>query len=86
MKEFSSLMLDIKNMSEEDKLFNFVSRLQAWAQAELRRQKVTNLPSTLAAADSLVDYKLGPSTSNAGEKKKGKSEGKRSPRKYGKEG
>ena len=28
VKEFNSLMLDIKNMSEEDKLFNFVSRLQ----------------------------------------------------------
>ena len=28
VKEFSSLMLDIKNMSKEDKLFNFMSRLQ----------------------------------------------------------
>ena len=27
VKEFSSLMLDIKNMFEEDKLFNFVSGL-----------------------------------------------------------
>ena len=32
VKEFSSLMLDIKNMSEEDKLFNFVFGLLAWAQ------------------------------------------------------
>ena len=31
VKEFSSIMLDIKNMSEEDKLFNFVYGLQAWA-------------------------------------------------------
>ncbi|XP_059663489.1 uncharacterized protein LOC132309170 [Cornus florida] len=38
MKDFSSLMLDIRNMSEEDKLFNFMSGLQPWAQAELRRQ------------------------------------------------
>ena len=34
------MTLDIKNMSEEDKLFNFVSRLQAWAQTKLRRLKV----------------------------------------------
>ena len=34
VKEFSSLMLDIKNMSEEDKLFNFMSGLQGWAQTE----------------------------------------------------
>ncbi|XP_044481390.1 uncharacterized protein LOC123207965 [Mangifera indica] len=86
VKEFSSLMLDIKNMSEEDKLFNFVSGLQPWAQAELRRQKVADLPSAVAAADGLVDYKLGPSSSNGGEKKKGRSERRRSPRKYGKEG
>ena len=31
VKEFSSLMLDIKNMLEEDKLFNFMSGLQGWA-------------------------------------------------------
>ena len=58
IKEFSSLMLDSKNMSEEDKLFNFVSRLQAWAQTELRRQGVKDLPAVMAAADCLVDYKL----------------------------
>ncbi|WKA01672.1 hypothetical protein VitviT2T_019942 [Vitis vinifera] len=28
VKEFSSLMLDIKNMLEEDKLFNFIFGLQ----------------------------------------------------------
>ena len=37
VKTFSSLMLDIKNMSEEDKLFNFMSGLQPWAQLELKR-------------------------------------------------
>ena len=31
IKEFSSLMLDIKNMSNEDKLVNFMSGLQEWA-------------------------------------------------------
>ena len=59
VKEFSSLMLDIKNMSKEDKLFNFMSGLQGWAQAELRRQGVHDLPTTMVAADCLVDYKMG---------------------------
>ena len=36
VKEFSFLMLDVKNMSEDDKLFNFFSRQQPYAQAELR--------------------------------------------------
>lgn len=58
VKEFSSLMLDIQNMSEEDKLFNFMSGLQPWAQMELRRQNVKDLPSAFAAADGLVDFKL----------------------------
>ena len=59
VKEFSSLMLDIKNMSEEDKLFNFMSGLQGWAQTELRRQGIRDLPTTMVAADCLVDYKMG---------------------------
>ena len=59
VKEFNSMMLDIKNMSEEDKLFNFMSGLQGWAQTELRRQGVRDLPTAMAAVDCLVDYKMG---------------------------
>ena len=40
VKEFSSLILKIKDMSEVDKLFNFMSGSQGWAQTELRRQGV----------------------------------------------
>ena len=60
MKEFSSLILDIKDMSEYDKLFNFMSGLQGWAQTELRRQGVQDLSSAMAAA-GLLDYKVNPS-------------------------
>ncbi|KAG6517981.1 hypothetical protein ZIOFF_021381 [Zingiber officinale] len=58
VKEFSSLMLDIQNMSEEDKLYNFMYGLQPWAQVELRRQNVRDLPSAIAAADALVDLRM----------------------------
>ena len=58
VKEFSSLMLDIRNMSDEDKLFNFLSGLQTWAQLDLRRQGVKDLPSAMAAADGLVDFHI----------------------------
>ncbi|KAL0336592.1 UNVERIFIED_CONTAM: hypothetical protein Sradi_4871100 [Sesamum radiatum] len=37
VKEFSLLMLDVHDMSDEDKLFNFLWGLQTWAQTELRR-------------------------------------------------
>ena len=71
VKDLSSLMLDIKNMSDDDKLFNFMYGLQGWAQTELRRQGVRDLPTAMAAADCLVDYKLG----NTVPTQKAKSEG-----------
>ncbi|KAL0423697.1 UNVERIFIED_CONTAM: hypothetical protein Sradi_0904500 [Sesamum radiatum] len=51
-------MLDVRDMSEEDKLFNFLSGLQTWAQTELRRQGVKDLPSAISAADRLVDFRV----------------------------
>ena len=40
IKEFTSVMLDMKNMSDEDKLHNFILGMQGWAQNELRMQNV----------------------------------------------
>ncbi|KAK4403123.1 RNA-directed DNA polymerase [Sesamum angolense] len=77
VKEFSSLMLDLWDMSEEDKLFNFLSGLQAWAQTELRCQGVKDLSSVIAAADRLVDFWVA-NSSDLEKKKKdsGKEKGK----------
>lgn len=58
VKEFSSCLLDIKDMSESDKLFNFLTRLQSWAQMELKRKKVQDLHAALIAADAFVDFKI----------------------------
>lgn len=44
-------------MFEEDK-FNFISSLQPWAHAKLRRHKVKDLSSTIVVTTSLVDFKL----------------------------
>ena len=49
-------MLDIHNISDEDKLDNFISGMQGWTQNELRRQNVKDLPGAITAADSLVDF------------------------------
>ena len=35
VKKFLRLMLDIKDLSEEDKLFYFLERLKPWARTEL---------------------------------------------------
>lgn len=70
-------------MSEEDKLFNFMSGLQNWAQLELRRMGVKDLPSAIAAADGLANFKLTnksnsseSSSSNSKDKNKKKDEKK----------
>uniref|UniRef100_A0A803N8T0 Retrotransposon gag domain-containing protein n=1 Tax=Chenopodium quinoa TaxID=63459 RepID=A0A803N8T0_CHEQI len=62
VKEFSSVILDNKDMSKEDKLFNFVSSLKTWAQTKLRRQNIRTLSAAFAAADALVDLKPGNTT------------------------
>ncbi|RVW12932.1 hypothetical protein CK203_096852 [Vitis vinifera] len=62
VKEFSTLMLEIPNMAEEDLLFNFMDNLQSWAEQELRRRGVQDLATAMAVAKSLVDYRRGDSS------------------------
>ncbi|RVW82095.1 hypothetical protein CK203_052512 [Vitis vinifera] len=62
VKEFSSLMLEIPNMTEEELLFNFMDNLQGWAEQELRRRGVQDLATALAVAESLTDYRRGDSS------------------------
>ena len=72
--DFSYLMLGIRNMSEEDKFFNFISCFHGWTQIELPRQEVLDLPIAMAAANCLMDYKMGDTIqktkSNGGKKSK----------------
>ncbi|TXG47935.1 hypothetical protein EZV62_027229 [Acer yangbiense] len=44
--------------------------LQTWAQTELRRQGVKDIPSAMATAEGLVDFRMSSSTSSNTEKKK----------------
>ncbi|KAL0449310.1 UNVERIFIED_CONTAM: hypothetical protein Slati_1487400 [Sesamum latifolium] len=56
VKSFSALMLDIRDMSEKDKLFTFMEGLKSRARLELQRQRVTDLGSAMAAAVRLTDF------------------------------
>ncbi|KAF2282496.1 hypothetical protein GH714_044019 [Hevea brasiliensis] len=56
VRSFTALMLDIKDMSEADRLFNFQKGLKPWARNELVRRGVKELNTALAAAESLDDY------------------------------
>ncbi|KAL2934440.1 Activity-regulated cytoskeleton associated protein 1, partial [Bienertia sinuspersici] len=81
VKQFMSLMLDIDGMSEQDKLYTFIAGLKPWAQTELRRQKVEDLTSAIAAAEALVDWKPRNENTDKG-KEKANDKGKK--RKFGK--
>ena len=74
VKAFTSNLLDIRDMAEADKLFNFVSGLKPWAQAELRRQNVKDLTAAIVAADSLVDFNFAAGTSDKGKQTQGTRE------------
>lgn len=50
-------MLDIKDISKADRLFNFLSGLQPWAQLELQRQDIKDLSVALVAA-RLMDLRI----------------------------
>ncbi|XP_070017491.1 uncharacterized protein [Nicotiana sylvestris] len=83
VKKLSSLMLNVSNMTEEDKLHYFMSGLKGWAQLELRRQNVQSLSTAIAAADALADLNIGDdpaetSHSKAGGKKETAKEWKKS--------
>jgi hypothetical protein len=84
VKSFSSLILDIENMSEDNRLFNFISGLQTWAQAKLRRQNVKDLSSAIAA-DSLVDFKsiTREGYTSTSFKSKGRNKEERTEKKFG---
>ncbi|KAL0448457.1 UNVERIFIED_CONTAM: hypothetical protein Slati_1402100 [Sesamum latifolium] len=51
-------MLDIRDMSEKDKLFTFMEGLRPWACLERQRQRVIDLGLAIAAAKRLTDFNL----------------------------
>ncbi|KAK2970516.1 hypothetical protein RJ640_001721 [Escallonia rubra] len=65
--EFTTLMLNIPNMTEEDLLFNFIDGLQNWAKQELQRRGVKDIDEAIAVAESLMEY------ARVGDSSKGKN-------------
>ncbi|KAK3016633.1 hypothetical protein RJ639_006022 [Escallonia herrerae] len=57
---FSTLMLDISDMSAVDRLFFFMEGLKPWARTELNRRRANNLNEAIIAAEILSDYNSEP--------------------------
>lgn len=58
IKELSSFMLNVKNMSKDNKMFNFIFGLQGWAQIEFWMKVLCDLSTVMITIDCLLDYKL----------------------------
>ncbi|XP_054805380.1 uncharacterized protein LOC129308324 [Prosopis cineraria] len=56
IKEFTTIMLEIEDLSDKEALFYFMDGLKDWARVELDRRKVQTLDEAIAAAESIIDY------------------------------
>ena len=60
INDFTTLMLEISDMSNKDSLFYFQDGLKDWAKAELDRRGVQTLDDDITIAESLADYSAKP--------------------------
>ncbi|KAI4313260.1 hypothetical protein L6164_026251 [Bauhinia variegata] len=56
IKEFTTIMLEIEDLSDKNALFYFKDGLKDWVKTELDRRNVQTLDDAITAAESLVDY------------------------------
>nr|GEU66337.1 hypothetical protein VITISV_008583 [Tanacetum cinerariifolium] len=56
VKEFTTLVLEIPELFDQDSLFYFFDGLQGWAKTELERQGVQDLSTAIAHAEALIDF------------------------------
>lgn len=66
IREFTTLILEIDDMSDKDSLFYFMDGLKDWAKVELERRGVRTLDAAIAAAESLTDYRKEKNTKEIG--------------------
>ncbi|XP_049388521.1 uncharacterized protein LOC125852885 [Solanum stenotomum] len=57
VKEFTTLTLQIPNLTDEDMLFHFMDGLQNWAKTELEQRQVKTIDEAITQAESLTDFK-----------------------------
>nr|GEZ05333.1 hypothetical protein [Tanacetum cinerariifolium] len=56
VKEFTTLVLEIPELSDQDSLFYFLDGLQGWAKTELERRGVQDLSTIIAHVEALIDF------------------------------
>ncbi|XP_070049788.1 uncharacterized protein [Nicotiana tomentosiformis] len=57
VKEFTTLMLQIPNLTSDDLLFHFMDGLKNWAKKELHCRQVADIDQAIVEAESLMDFR-----------------------------
>ena len=57
MQEFTTLTLQIPNLTDEDMLFHFMDGLQSWARTELECLKVMTIDEAITQAETLTNFR-----------------------------
>ncbi|KAL7603445.1 hypothetical protein Lser_V15G19240 [Lactuca serriola] len=56
MKEFTTLTLEIPDLSDDDAFFYFFDRLKGWAKTKLKRRGVKDIATKIAKTEELVEF------------------------------
>ncbi|GJY35233.1 putative retrotransposon gag domain, aspartic peptidase domain protein [Tanacetum coccineum] len=75
VKEFTTLVLEIPELSDQDSRFYFLDGLQGWAKTELERRGVQDLSMAIAHAEALIDFSTGRDSSKPKDKKVNQEKG-----------
>ncbi|GJZ49134.1 putative nucleotidyltransferase, ribonuclease H [Tanacetum coccineum] len=76
VKEFTTLVLEIPELSDQDSLFYFLDGLQGWAKTELERRGVQDLSTAIAQAEALIDFSTRRDSSKPKDKKVNQEKGR----------
>ena len=57
VQEFTTLTLQIPNLTDEDMLLHFMDGLQNWARIELERRQVRTIDEAITQAEALTDFR-----------------------------
>ncbi|KAH0715262.1 hypothetical protein KY284_008167 [Solanum tuberosum] len=57
VQEFTTLTLQIPNLTDDDMLFHFMDGLQNWARTELERRQVRTIDEAITQAETLTDFR-----------------------------
>ena len=58
VKEFTTLTLQIPNLTDEDMLFHFMEGLQNWAKTALKRHQVKTIDEAITQAEALINSSM----------------------------